>query len=209
MYRSAPCNGVKACPENGCSYVAVIREHRPCQSHPSRPLYKTNELEPCPVQFAYIYPVGPDDHRRWILGFVRQRKGSKVNLHNHNVHASSHLLTKTQEDIQSTAIANVTLKPSEVFRGKGLGYIPAAVDRASANMDRISNVMSKARSGSLCNSKWDITLFEKMADNIDEEDASYGSSYSHSLSNELKKLSRPYLVSAGIENGIQYNIFLP
>ena len=30
MYRSAPCNGVKACSETGCSYVAAIREHRPC-----------------------------------------------------------------------------------------------------------------------------------------------------------------------------------
>ena len=43
-----------------------------------------------------------------------------------------------------------------------------------------------------------------MADDIDEGDASHGSNYSHSLSNELKELSRPYLVSSGIENGIQY-----
>ena len=32
MYRSAPCNGVKACSENGCSYVAAIREHRSCKA---------------------------------------------------------------------------------------------------------------------------------------------------------------------------------
>ena len=43
-----------------------------------------------------------------------------------------------------------------------------------------------------------------MADDIDEGDASHGSNCSHSLSSELKKLSRSYLVSAGIENGIQY-----
>ena len=118
MYRSAPCNGVKACSENGCPYVAAIREHmyRACQKHPSKPLYKTNDLEPCPVQFAYVYPMDSDDHHRWILGFVRQPKGSRGNLHNHNVHASSHLLTKTQEDIQSAAVANVTLKPSEISR---------------------------------------------------------------------------------------------
>jgi len=36
MYRSAPCNGVKACSENGCAYVAAIREHKPCQSHPRK-----------------------------------------------------------------------------------------------------------------------------------------------------------------------------
>ena len=60
------------------------------------------------------------------------------------VYVSSHLLTKTQEDVESVAVANVTLKPSEISRSKGLGYIPAAVDKASANMDRISNVMCKA-----------------------------------------------------------------
>ena len=176
-----------------------------CQSHPSKPLYKTNDLEPCPVQFAYVYPEDSNDHRRWILGFVRQPKGSKGSLHNHNVHTSLHLLTKTQEDIQSAAVVNVSLKPSEISRGKGLGYIPAAVDRAYANMDRISNVMCKAQNNSvLCNAKWDIALLEKMANDIDEGDVSHGSNYSYCLSSELKKLSRSYLVSGGIENGIQY-----
>ena len=65
--------------------------------------------------------------------------------------------------------------------------------------------MCKARNNSaLCNVKWDIALFEKMADDIDEGDISHGSNYSYCLSSELKKLSRPYLVSGGIENGIQY-----
>ena len=43
-----------------------------------------------------------------------------------------------------------------------------------------------------------------MADDIDEGDVSHGSNYSYCLSSELKKLSRPHLVSGGIENGIQY-----
>ena len=95
-----------------------------------------------------------------MLNASQNYQGSKGSLHNHNVHTSSHLLTKTQEDIQSAAVANVSLKPSEISRGKGLGYIPAAVDRASANMDRISNVMCKARNNSaLCNAKWDIAIF--------------------------------------------------
>ena len=48
-----------------------------------------------------------------------------------------------------------------------------------------------------------------MADDIDEGGVSdhhmHGSNYSYSLGNELKKLSRLYLVSAGIENGITMN----
>ena len=71
-------------------------------------------------------------------------------------------------------------------------------------MERLSSVMSKARSNSvLCSTKWDIASFEKIADDIDKEDASNESNLCSS-SNELKKLSRPYLVSAGIENGLQY-----
>ena len=52
VYRSAPCNGVKVCPESGCPYVAAIREQK---SHPDKPLYKTNDIEPCPVQFYHIF----------------------------------------------------------------------------------------------------------------------------------------------------------
>jgi len=58
-YRSAPCNGVKAFSEDDCSYVASIREQKPCQRHAGKPLYKTNDVEPCPVQFAYVFPDDP------------------------------------------------------------------------------------------------------------------------------------------------------
>ena len=71
-------------------------------------------------------------------------------------------------------------------------------------MDIISNVICKARNNyALCNAKWDIALFEKAAHDINEGDVSHGSNYLHCLSSELKKLNRPYLVSGGIENGIQ------
>jgi len=59
-----------------------------------------------------------------------------------------------QEDITVAAIANSCLKPSEVCMGKGLGYIPAAVDKASAGVERISSVMKKAcKSSALCSNK--------------------------------------------------------
>ena len=38
FYRSAPCQGVKMCPENGCSYVAPIREKRGCKTHTQQKL---------------------------------------------------------------------------------------------------------------------------------------------------------------------------
>ena len=206
FYKSAPCNGVKVCPEKGCHHVASVRELRRCKDHPTKPLRKTNDTERCPVQFGYVYPVDHQgDHRRWILGFVRQAKGPLTNLHNHPVHSPSHPLSKTVEDISNAAKANVTLKPSDISRGKGLGYIPAAVDKACASMDKISRVMKTSRNNSLsCSPSWDVTSFEAVADDIDARDEEHRSSYSQGTSLSLRKLSRPYLVSAGIDNGIHY-----
>ena len=60
--------------------------------------YNTNDWEPCPVQFVYVYPEDSNDHHRWVLGFVRQSKGSNESLHNHNAHelARSKLLSRTK-----------------------------------------------------------------------------------------------------------------
>ena len=79
-YRSTPCNGIKECSENNCSYVAAIRKQRPCPKYTSKPLYRTNDIEPFPVQFAYVFSKDSGDHRRWILGFVGQPKGTKGSL---------------------------------------------------------------------------------------------------------------------------------
>ena len=54
--------------------VAAIGKQRPYKNHTSQPLYKTNDIEPCPVQFAYIYLDDSNDHQRWILAFVRVQK---------------------------------------------------------------------------------------------------------------------------------------
>jgi len=43
-----------------------------------------------------------------------------------------------------------------------------------------------------------------MADEIDENNAFHGRTFLQSMWSELAKLSTPYLVSAGIEHGIQY-----
>ena len=48
-----------------------------------------------------------------------------------------------------------------------------------------------------------VTSFE-VADDIDSEDRQHGSNVSQPANAELRKLSRPYLISAGIENGIRY-----
>ena len=56
----------------------------------------------------------------------------------------------------------------------------------------------------LCSVGWDVTSFKEVADDIDSEDRQNGSNVSQPANAELCKLSRPYLISAGIENGIRY-----
>ena len=40
VYRYASCNGVKVCPEEGCTYVTSITSKRPCSRHPDKNLIK-------------------------------------------------------------------------------------------------------------------------------------------------------------------------
>lgn len=51
-------------------------------------------------------------------------------------------------------------------------------------------------------SSWSVYEFEDVADKIDAEDNKVTGSDAES--NEIAKLCRPYLVSAGIENGTKY-----
>ena len=89
--------------------------------------------------------------------------------------------------------------------GKGLGYIPAAVDKACASIDKISKVLKKARNNSLsCSVGWDVTSLEDVADDIDVKDEEHRSNYSQGVCSHLQDLSRPYLMSAGIDSGIHY-----
>ena len=75
LYRSAPCNGVKMCPVKGCKYVASITAQCPCLTHSQKLVKSTDMIGPCPVEFGYLYPKNyEDDHRQWILGFVRHQK---------------------------------------------------------------------------------------------------------------------------------------
>ena len=199
VYRSAPCNGVKVCSEPGCDYVASIRDQRACKKHPKMPLHKTNTTaSKCPVQFAYLFPKNTDDKRRWIFGFVRQQKENTNNLHNHAIHGASRLLSATKQNIANAAQLNPTLTPMEVAQGKGIGYIPGTVDHAGAHLGRISNALKKGKNPS----QWNVQNFETIADDIDASEENIGGSTGNVR--RVKELCRPYLVSAGIEGGIQY-----
>ena len=201
IYRSAPCNGVKVCPAKDCNYVTSVSSLRSCRNHSKEKLVKTNIKCPCPVDFAYLYPKDcATDHRHWVLGFIHHQKQPVDNLHNHEIHNASKMCSMVKETIRDVAVLNPTIKPSELAKGKGVPYIPGAVDRGSSHLGRISRELQRAKHSTVGGKTWSVNNFEAVADEIDTND----SKKSGEANNELKHLCRPYLCSAGIEDGINY-----
>ena len=201
-YRSAPCNGVKQCSAPDCMYTAPLREKRPCQAHPSYSLVKT---ENCPVDYAYLYPPNFEkDKWRWVAGLVRNQNESTDNLHNHPMHGASKISAHVSTTISQAVKANPSLTPSDIQTGKGIGFIPAAVDGASSHLGKISRIVSKTRQQSpLLSHKWSVEDFENIADEIDATDKEHVGDSGVS-EQQYKKLGRPYLRSVGIEDGVKY-----
>ncbi len=98
---------------------------------------------------------------------MHHHKGGSDNQHDHPVYSASHPLKKTLEDITNAAARNSALKPSEIAQGKGLGYVPGVVDKACANLERVSRITKKAREPS---KDFDVLTFELVADQADRCD---------------------------------------
>ena len=199
-YRTASCNGVKCCSFTGCEYTAPIREKRPCPHHKT-PLSRTSS---CPVEFVYIYPEESSDKRQWIGGLIRCPKASVQNLHNHAVPPPSTIAQCIKEKISQAIQLNPTLKPSDIACGKGVGFIPSAVDSACSHLGKVSREVQKTKEATgMTNAIWAPSKFEALADKIDADDESL-SGVSEDNKKCYKKYGRPYLVSAGIEDGVNY-----
>ena len=55
---------------------------------------------------------------------------------------------------------------------------------------------------STAGAKWDLDNFERVADEIDNKDAQLAGSEKDS--SHLRQLMRPYMVSAGVEEGVKF-----
>ena len=205
IYHSASCRGIKYCPEGSCGFVASPTATK-CPVHENiRLCYSTAEKGECPIEFCYIHPTDiATDQRRWIAGFVLNQKEPSSNLHNHSQPSPSKISSFVKEEIASTVKLNPLIKPKDIQQGSGIGLIPAAVDQASANTGRLRHEVHKDREQFLVSStKWKVNSFEDVADEMDEEDENVCGAPTEEV-DQLKKLSCPYLASAGIENGINY-----
>ena len=128
-------------PEKGCTYVAPIREKRGCKTHTHKKMIQSDR---CPVEFVYIYPQHYEkDNRRWIGGIVRNQKDETNNLHNHELHGAFKICNLVQDKISHAVQSNWSITPTDVSQGKGIGFIPSAVDTASAHLGRVARQVAK------------------------------------------------------------------
>ena len=93
----------------------------------------------------YIYPEDTNDKRRWIGGLIRCPKGSRENLHNHSVPPPSGIAQCIKEKISKAVQLNPTLKPSDIACGKGVGFVPSAMDGASSHLGKFPERFRRLR----------------------------------------------------------------
>ena len=142
-YRIAPCGGVKQCPVEGCQHVTSTRERHHCSNHPDRSLEHSG---PCPVEFVYVWPINPDDKRRWLTGLVRSGDLSRMDLHNHPLNGASKIPSRVVQDITDRLEEDPSLKTHDIVTGKQNNNIfnecPPAVKNRQGTKHDISFISS-------------------------------------------------------------------
>ena len=137
--------------------------------------------------------------RRWFGGIVRCQKSPAVNIHNHNIHGARKIAECIKEKISDAVCANPALTPSEISCGKGLGFLPSAVDGASSHTGKVSHEIKKTKQKKgLIDKAWSPMNFEDVADAIDEEDNQLSGDAQERIT-KYRQYGRPYLVAAGYE----------
>lgn len=62
------------------------------------------------------------------------------NLHNHKIHSPSSVSVFVKESILSAVAASPRLTTDDLAAGRGLQFIPGAVDNAATNKDKIKGI---------------------------------------------------------------------
>ena len=88
------------------------------------------------------------------------------NLHNHVPPSETKIAQCAKEKINKANASNPTLTASYIYLGKGLGFVPCAVDVASSHLGRVSNVVAIAKQGNgFSCQEWSPSGFESTAVN--------------------------------------------
>ena len=141
-----------------------------------------------------MFSENSNDDRHWILALFRNQKELKINLHSHAIHGPTKTAKCVQENISRAGSLNSTLAPIDRSQGKGLEFVPGVVDKASTHFGQIRSEIKKAKLKSSAEKTFGFLQMEQNLDEIDTEEIKWlGDATQRYV---VKKLSRPYLVSA-------------
>ena len=158
------------------------------------------------LSLYYVYPVEyHSDDRRWIGGIVRNQKNHSANLHNHPLHGNYKICNLVQDKISNAIQTNPSLTPTDISLGRGIGFIPSAIDSASAHQGKLAREVAKTRIAlGLKDKNWSPCSLEEAVTLLDNDDnQNCDDVYQEE---KYQNYGRPYLVSSGIENGINYSV---
>ena len=80
---------------------------------------------------------------RWIAGITVNNPPSSKNLHNHKIHSPTAISAFVKESIISAVTASPRLTADDLAAGRGLQFIPGAVDNAATSKDKIRGIRRK------------------------------------------------------------------
>jgi len=81
---------------------------------------------------------------RWIAGIVVNNTTLTKNLHNHSIPSPSVVSTFVKHSIVSAVSASPRLTTDDLAAGRGLQFVPGAVDTAAASKDKLRGIRKKA-----------------------------------------------------------------
>ena len=126
---------------------------------------------------------------------------STDNLHNHPLHGATGCM---KSKITEAVHINPSLTASHIAQGKGLPFIPSAVDGASSHIGKLTQIVKHGKESSgLIQKHWSPTEFEELADSIDKDDNAINGDNNDKLQ-KYRKLGRLYMLSADIDEKIRF-----
>ena len=131
---------------------------------------------------------------------MRNQKKHSSNLHSHPLHGGFKICSLVPEKVRNAIQSNPLLTPMDISLGT---VILSAIDSASSHHGRMAREVAKKKIVmGLKDKNWSPCNLEDAVGTLDDDD----NQISHNIDQDMKYQSygRPYLISAGVENGIKY-----
>lgn len=172
-----------------CSTSVTNRKNEnPCLNHPGVPLIASGK---CRGSFVVIKPDDLESNERWLGFFSNVQMSAR---HDHPIPIESKMDSISKDDIKTSLNVDLSITPSKISNGYGIGYSPITVSNAAGNNKTLNNFVYRTKAKdpeSACNSRNLLSNFEKYFSNkVDNPDTE--KSVDKERNEEVLKLCSPY-----------------